>query len=390
MITADEPKRLKINPISQLSSEDVPTLISDKHLRELQTVTVFDSERNLQVVEDKDPYIKIQEIDYSKKANGYTYTTEFFQSYIKYLKTAPIPGSRDGHHIDIYGRPGNDVYLIGGLIDEKNQRVYFKNYFPLIGETGTIEQQQAFIKAAKVNSVHFSLVAWTEDRPIRNEKGEIIGMEVIKALPKGLRNDAVEYGTGAMKQKTNQSEKIDEDIKKTKEVVYIMADEKYQEILKHLNNAFENSTLSKVDLARDLNIEIVTDKHRNALATREALEKLLGPDVEKEVQNMLTERENVKKENFLNIRERLMSEAFGAKGTEEKPNLKRDAAEPHVNTKICDEKTLKEQIEKTKEDPVVKMCAAQEADETSTFNDVSGITIKNKPDDKYSGVFIDG
>jgi len=89
--------------------------------------------------------------------------------------------------------------LIGAKIDEKNQKVYFKNYIPKIGMSG---DNFAFIRDAKAGIVHFSLVAFTKDRIIRNEQGEIEKIEVIE-YKYGGRNDAVEWGTGAMKQKTN-------------------------------------------------------------------------------------------------------------------------------------------------------------------------------------------
>ncbi len=424
--------------------------------------------------DDLNPYYKVQEIDYSKPANGYHYQTSFFQGIKNDLKHGPWPGSRDGHHISRYERPGNDLYLVGIKIDKKNKKAYLKNYIPIIGETGTAEQQAAFIKAAKVNTVHFSLVAYTKDKIIRNEEGEIERIEVVEYV-KGGRNDAVEYGLGAMKQKTNMNEvgikynpypnehaarlrqpntfaenatwqdgskgkfrrttvksfqgksapksidviwgklkgkagkgdppipqairfKIsnwtstqakkwldDNDIKyisfekateenksKNKEA-FIMPDNEYQEMLKNITNLLDNGKLSKLDLAKDLKIEIVTDKHRNAVKSIGELEKLLGPDVEKEVKEMINNRENVKKENFAILRERLMTEAFGQASTEEKTNLKRDAAEPHVSNKICEEKELQEQIEKAKNNSVVKAIAGQMADETSGLNNITGV-----------------
>ena len=85
-----------------------------------------------------------------------------------------------------------------------------------------------------------------------------------------------------------------------------------------------------------------------------------------------------------------MFDAFGQASTKEKQNLKREAAEPHVTTEICEEKVLKDQIEKAKENSVVKMIAGQEADETSELNNMSGIIQGNKKnvDSKYSGRYI--
>lgn len=365
---------MKINPNSKLSPDSIPTLISKKQL-------------DILLKGDPEPYYKTQEIDYSEPANGYYYMTSFFVSFNKVMKDSPIPGAKDGHHT-MPGETGPfDFYLIGAKIDKVNKKVYFKNYIPLEGFTTS---NKSFIKAAKLNTIDFSLVSWTKDKYIRDADGNIERVEVIEHV-RGARNDAVGKGEGAMKMKTNLADTSKKEDKKSNEIkeAFIMAEDTYNEILKNLNNGFDNRKLSRNDVAKDLGMDLVTDKHLNAIARIEAIEKLTGPDPEKTIQDMINERNQVKKDNFLNIREKLMKDNFGDIGTKEKPNLKRDSAEPLVNKEICTEDVLKAAIETAKKNAVVLSFATQGADETSKINDITGVVQKDaKTDDKYSGRFI--
>jgi hypothetical protein len=150
---------------------------------------------------DEDPYYKIQEIEYPIVANGINYLESFFKSFISKLKKRPIPGSKSGHSMWSYERPSTDFIMVGAKLESNGDgtgKVFFKNYIPPEGAGGSNE---TFIKENKSDMVHYSLVSYTEDNIYADEDGNQ-KIDVVKSV-KGERNDAVEYGLGAMEQKTN-------------------------------------------------------------------------------------------------------------------------------------------------------------------------------------------
>ncbi len=172
-----------------ISSEEVPTLVPSVVMNELQKG-------------DTEPYFKIQAIKFPVEGSGAypsrkaTYTQEFFESFLSVTKQRPIPGSKRGH--EWVSRPSTDFYLVGGKIDsdgngEGKGTVYLKNYVPTDGDT---TPNAGLIRDMKAGMVHFSLVTLPK-YVVEGEEQRFIGSAGFE------RNDAVEYGAGAMAQTTN-------------------------------------------------------------------------------------------------------------------------------------------------------------------------------------------
>ncbi|MGD8567329.1 MAG: hypothetical protein PVJ39_04540, partial [Gammaproteobacteria bacterium] len=171
-----------------INADDVPTLVSDKVMSELTNG-------------DENPYFKIQAINYPVNGSGIyphdeaVYTEEFFESFVNVTKERPIPGSKRGHEWG--SRPNNDFYMVGGSLVKNGDgkgTVYFKNYIPPEGD-GT--SNLGFLRDLKAGIVHFSLVTMPEYNVSEDEKMYITGSIGHE------RNDAVQYGDGAMEQTTN-------------------------------------------------------------------------------------------------------------------------------------------------------------------------------------------
>jgi hypothetical protein len=164
------------------------------------------------------------------------------------------------------------------------------------------------------------------------------------------------------------------EINKTKEV-YVMDENVYSDIIKNLKNQMDNGSVNKKQIAKDLGIEITEDRHSNALATIEKLKGILGNgDIIETIERMQADKKIVELDKYNIMRNKALSDTFGPADEE---NLKRAAAEPHISKEIIDEKTLKEQIEKVKNDPVVKSLSFQQADVNSHINSITGIKEEN-------------
>lgn len=341
----------------------------------IKTIIPLDKLKVLQK-DDPEPFYVVEEIkDITEQANGVEFTKEFWDTYLSVLDDRPIPGSKSGHNHSWGATPENDLYVIGGKI--KGKKVLLKNYVPPMGATS---ENKSFIRDIEAGLVHFSIVSWTEDLIETDENGMVKSIKAIRSV-KGERNDAIEVGMGAMKQKVNKDQnKIDPKNNNNKELeVLVMADNLYSDIVKNLQNQIENGTVSKVKVAKDLKIEVVTDDHKTAVKTLKEIEKLIGEKPVDTIKEMKADASTVKQQAYDNTREKLMVEAFGPVKQkvdgEEKENLKRQAAEPLVSVEIQKEKDLKSQIETAKENAVVKNLSFQEADITSQTNDVTGVKI---------------
>lgn len=173
------------------SIEEVPTLVKDSVLQVLQK-------------NDKEPYYKIEAIDYPVNGSGGVYEASFFKSFINVTKQRPIPGSKRGH--EFTSRPSSDFYMIGGKTEENADgtgTAYFKMYIPTIGDP---TDNHGFIRDAQAGMVNFSLVT----APEYNVKKDPDGVERRHFTKSNgyERNDAVEFGAGAMTQMVNSKEVI--------------------------------------------------------------------------------------------------------------------------------------------------------------------------------------
>jgi hypothetical protein len=187
-----EPKKFNFRSESDaklaLSPDSIPTLVPSDALALFQGG-------------DSAPYYKLQAIDYPTTANGWTYTEDFWKSYIAKLNRAPIPGSARGHTTAWGARGPTDLLVVGGRVDSKGDgsgTVYLKNYIPPKGESG---DNGVFIAMNKAGMVDYSIVSYTRDEVASLPDGSM-DRKCVESLS-GERNDAVDYGTGAMDMKTN-------------------------------------------------------------------------------------------------------------------------------------------------------------------------------------------
>ncbi len=184
---SDPDSRLAISP------DTIPTLVPAESLKLFQDG-------------DAEPYFKIQAIPYPSKANGCTYTEEFWKSYINKLATRPIPGSSRGHETRWGARGPTDLLLVGAKLEPKGDGagiVYLKNYIPPCGESG---DNSMFIKQNKAGMLDYSIVSYTRDEisTLPDGSREVRCVESLR----GERNDCVDYDTGAMEMKTNAEGRV--------------------------------------------------------------------------------------------------------------------------------------------------------------------------------------
>ena len=176
---------------SILSVDSVPTLVPDAKM-----ASIMDG--------DGSPYFKIESINYPVRGNGANYEEaiyqeSFFESFLNVMKDRPIPGSKRGHTWD--SRPTSDLYTVGGRIDSNGDgtgTVHMKVYIPRHGDS---DSNAGLIRDAKANIVHFSLVTLPEFETVIGEDGNVVAH--VTASRGYERNDAVEYGAGAMRQTVN-------------------------------------------------------------------------------------------------------------------------------------------------------------------------------------------
>lgn len=174
-----------------LSPDDIPTLIPTEMMKSFMQG-------------DTEPYFKIQEIEVPATGNHVIYPASFWNSYLGKLKNRPIPGSRNGHDMRYGVKPNTDLLLVGGqlIVNDKGVgKVYLKNYIPKVGDSG---DNSFFILQNKAGMLDYSIVSYTKDEIETLPEGNMKITAVASIA--GERNDAVEYGLGAMEQKTNASE----------------------------------------------------------------------------------------------------------------------------------------------------------------------------------------
>ena len=322
-----------------------------------------------------DPYFKIQEIEYPILANGYNYTESFFKSFVKVLKSRPIPGSRDGHNTAWGSRGITDLLVVGGKVESNKDgtgRVYLKNYILPVGGSG---DNAVFIKENKTNMVEYSLVSYTEDEPIYDEAGNYLRTDVMKSLGHE-RNDAVGYGEGAMDQKTNTQqgkENIGEERMDKKE------------ILAALGTLKTNLEITLPEIAKALNLEslLITDSQKANLAKHNTIVKLCGDtDPVELIEGLVKE----KKENTASVRSAKIDKEFGPVefADTKKVNDARGYAEKILGSDELTEKKLNE----IKEDAIYKKLAAERQDITSDENEL-GMGEKDKKTNSTTPEVVD-
>lgn len=333
-----------------LSADEVPTLIPAEKM-------------NAWLKGDTEPYYKIQMIEYPIKANGLIYEESFFESYVSKLKNHPYPGSKNGHSVFWGERSKTDFILVGGKLEKNGDgsgKVYFKNYIPPKGESGSNE---TFILENKSNMVHYSLVTFPKEIREITSEGEVIH-RVVESV-KGERNDAVDYGTGAMKQVTNKSDLVQVDNIENNEGE-IMEKVDKADLFKRLNNLLTNGEIALSEVVDTLGLKekLVNKDHENALILMNSLKDAGIEDPVKEIADL---KAQISKTDSL-VKNAKLSEVFG-------PSKVEDGKETNLVLKYASEKLTNakgEDFEKAvnslKEDPVLIALQSQAADPTSELN----------------------
>ena len=369
---SSEPRRCKAYLNFAINPDTIPTLITAEKLKELTKG-------------DESPYFVVEEIlDIREPVKGVEFTREFWESFLGKLNDAPLPGSKSGHTspYEWWVTGDMDFFTVGG--DIKGNSVFLKMYIP---SQGYKSSNEIFIKALKTGVVHFSIVSWTEDLIEVNEAGEIVSIKAIRSV-KGERNDAAERNMGAMEQRVNRDNP--DQNKSSKEMK--MSDITYEKIITNLKTrcAVDNLDYSKV--AKDLGFSILTDKDKVKIDTLSEIKKITGENPVEKIKAMKAKEEIVSQQAYDNLREKLMSENFGPEkiheNGQEKLNLKRSAADPHVSKEIQTEEQLKQEIEKAKEDPVVESISFQAADVNSSINNLSGVKVNTAATPGYRNEVI--
>ena len=161
---------------------------------------------------DAAPVFKVEAIDFPAKGSGGVYDGSFFKSFVNVTKERPIPGSKRGHEYS--SRPASDFYTVGGRIDSqdngKTGTAYLKIYIP---PTGDPTENAGFIRDANAGIVNFSLVT-RPDYTMKTEPDEMgnkVQVMHFTSTKGAERNDAMEYGAGAMAQMVNSQDSFDFD-----------------------------------------------------------------------------------------------------------------------------------------------------------------------------------
>lgn len=334
--------KIKLNP------DDIPTLINKKVLQEWQK-------------NDPAPYYKIQKIDFPIKANGVNYLESFFESYINKMKDRPIPGAKDGHEMMWGKRPNTDFIMVGGKIESNGKgkgSVYFKNYIP---PEGSRDSNEIFIRENKSDMVHFSLVAYVKEE--REETSDGVIINIVESLY-GERNDAVEWGTGAMQQKTNMKDLLNPDNPDVKDISSKGdKDLDKEELLKILNASKANAiSISEVAKAMGQEDQLLTKEHTDALKT---VNKLQEMGIKDPIKELKTAHDKIKADAEI-VRNAELDAAFGSNSSG-KNTLRQYAG---MQCKGLEGDELKNAIEELREDPIAKELNARQLDYTTEENNL--------------------
>lgn len=320
---------------------------------------------------DDSPYYKIQAIEFPLKANGYTYTESFFRSFLAKLNTRYIPGSRAGHVGGWGERPPTDLMLVGGRIDSTGIGkgvVYFKNYIPKEGQSG---DNEFFIKENKANMVDYSLVTYSRDERKENPDGTTEWL-VIESIF-GERNDAVEYGKGSMKQKTNSQEESPQNGGEKNNRSEKQVEKK--ELFETLRVMKENADVSLPEIAAAIGLQslVVTDEHRNAVSVVGGIKALIG---DADPVAFIKANMEEKKANAAKVRDAELTTVCGPAVFAEtgKKNELRSYAEIYFG----DKEITAEKVNAFKADEIAQKLAGERADWSSKANTFGAVDTSGK------------
>ena len=356
---------------------------------------------------DESPYFKLQKIAYPVKANGLVYKRSFFESFLNKLTDHPIPGAKGGHALTNVERSPTDFILVGGKIEGDVEKgfVYLKTYIPPRGDSG---DNSTFIAENKSGMVHYSIVTYPKEQVEKLDDGSR-QVAIVESVF-GERNDAVDWGAGAMKQVTNVEKVTDpapsdgeseEDFvgrcvpilveegyepeqaaaicyskfKENSAVGGLKEDEEGEDmdkeaVLKALNSMApaKQLTLSEVAEVMGAKEQLLTPEHVEALKLVNTLKKEGISDPLSVVRELTELREKSKADEKV-VRNSKLDAKYGPKGTDGK-NLIRAYAEQQVGDAVGEE--LDKRINALKDDPIAQRLAAEKMDAHSRENHLGG------------------
>ncbi len=260
--------------------------------------------------------------------------------------------------------------MIGGKNESNGDgtgAVYFKNYIPKSGATSSNDR---FIEENKLNMVHYSLVTYprinSEYDPVKDESVRT----AIETL-RGERNDAVEYGMGAMQQQTNSDESgknVKKNVKKKGEK-HMNKDE----LLKALNNLMENGQLGLAELADSAKFadKLVNADHVAAVEIKKNLDAMEIADPVAEIEK-LQKQVGADTDAVINAQ---LDVHFGASSKNaggEETNLLREYAAQKLTG--VERSKMGEAIANVKKDPIAKKLAGDAADPNAVVNVIENTT----------------
>lgn len=378
---------------------------------------------------DPSPMFKSEAIDFPVIGTGGVYEKSFFKSFINVCKERPIPGSKRGH--EYASRPSNDFYMVGGQIienaDGKSGTAVFLMYIPPFGDT---TDNTGFKRDADAGLVNFSLVSAPEYNIKKDDDG--VERRHFTKTNGYERNDAVEYGAGAMAQVVNSKQNdidfdelktlvmngkysrknIDGEIIQNGKVSYPVLrsmiaradcenkaeignilsmidkasngrktmDEELKEAVTRVQNAAANGSIVIADVFKNAAMRTEDDK-KNEELVKALNAKNLGADPLKEIDSIIAQN----KANADAIVKNEVATVFGA---EKVKNAKGEEVENPAYTyafEKCSGKTgdaLKNEIEALKNSAVMKGIRANQADPFSKINMIenggAADTVKNE------------
>jgi len=137
-----------------------------QELPAVEKIPILIPQKALDAIKVDGAYEFVEAVQYPTEGTGGTYTKDYFQSVLDYLKQYPIPGSKDGHEAQ-----GDDFYTIGGELQaqsEKDGVCYFRIMVPPDGWNGS---NSALIRSLKAGIPELSIISEVE--PVRGNGGEV-------------------------------------------------------------------------------------------------------------------------------------------------------------------------------------------------------------------------
>ena len=135
-------------------------------LPDVEKIPVLIPQKALDAIKDEGSYEYVEAIEFPTEGTGGTYTKEYFESVIEYLKMYPMGGDKDGHDTT-----KDDLFTIGCEIQTTSGTdtgvCYFRCLVPSTDWNGN--SNTGLVRSLKAGTLEMSLVADVE--PVRGNDG---------------------------------------------------------------------------------------------------------------------------------------------------------------------------------------------------------------------------